>query len=527
MSIRALMHRSSSGPVRALCAAFVLTASFSSASAQIVFEPPVDSDGGNHAVRVLVGDVDGDRIPDALTAHEFFSVGDATLSRGLGGGAFGPPSSIALGEAGRELRHLADFDEDGDLDLLTIGGNVPPLNVAVLLGDGLGGFGPPLGINSNQKGPIDAEVGDFDGDDHLDVAILNEAVLFLPGDLVVVFGNGDGTFGRPVAVEASHFDGFSTEHVMRVGDTTGDGFDDITYSSSASFFTPTYVSNGDGTFTQATCGPGTCTPILDLAYELVDMNGDGRADAVTPDRILIAKPSGMFSAGQFIGSTFVPIAVGVGDFDGDGLPDVAVGRNGTFSETDPNETLGDVMVYRGLGDGTVDTAGVMVSHVAQPRWLAVADADVDGRQDIVAARFQNAGNSLSTLLNFTYAPGSAWLDLGNALPGSNGAPILLADGTLIVGEPYSVSLKNGLPNGAGKLFVGLTPLFAPFKQGVMVPRPDVFFGPVPLDATGSVSFGGAFPPGASGATIWLQWWLPESGGPVGWAASSGVRAQVP
>ncbi|MHC5210674.1 MAG: FG-GAP repeat domain-containing protein [Planctomycetota bacterium] len=314
---------------------------------------------------------------------------------------------------------------------------------------------------------------------------------------------------------------------MRVGDTNGDGFDDITYSSSASFFTPTYVSNGDRTFSQAPCGTGTCTPILDLDYELVDMNGDGRADVVTPERILLAKPSGMFTNSQFIGSDHVPFAVGVGDFDGDGLDDVAVGRNGTTTKTDPGQTLGDVVVYRGLGDGTVDLAGVTVSHVAQPRWIEVADVDGDGRQDVVAARFQDQANTLSALLNHTYGPGSPWLDLGHALAGSNGTPIMLAEGTLIAGEPYSIALANGLPGGLGKLFVGLAPIHAPFKQGVMVPRPDVFFGPVPLDVSGGVAFGGVFPPGASGATIWMQWWLPEAGGPVGWAASSGVQAQVP
>jgi hypothetical protein len=61
----------------------------------------------------------------------------------------------------------------------------------------------------------------------------------------------------------------------------------------------------------------------------------------------------------------------------------------------------------------------------------------------------------------------------------------------------------------------------------MVPTPAFIFGPALLDAGGAVEFAGLFPAGASGAEIWMQWWMPQAGGPAAWAASSGVRAQVP
>jgi hypothetical protein len=512
-------------PFRPLPSLAALCALPALAGAQLVFEPPLPSDGGPYAVRTLVADLDGDRFPDALTGHFLFGPGDVTLSRGSNDGAFGAPEPLDFGGAGRQPRRLADFDEDGRLDVLTIGGGVPPLNVAVLLGDGRGGFGPPLGLNSAHENPIDADVGDFDGDGHLDVVFFNEGFGFSAGSLEVVFGNGDGSFDAPVAVEASHFDGFAATHVMRVGDVTGDGLDDIVYTT-GSLSNPTWISQGDGSFHLAACA-GSCNPIIDRDFVLADMDGDGRQDAVTPRNILLATPEGTFQLSQFVGSAFVPFVVGVGDLDGDGLADVAVGRNGTASAQDPELTLGDVMVYRGLGDGTVQLPGVQVSHVAQPRWVAFADADLDGRTDLVVAKLQSGTDTLATLRNHTYAPDSPWLDVGHALAGGNGAPILLADGSLVGGEPCSVRLANGLPNGFAKLFIGLSPLFAPFKQGVMVPTPTLFLGPLPLDATGAIALAGLFPAGASGATLWMQWWLPHSGGPAGWAASSGVRAQVP
>ncbi|MHC5210675.1 MAG: FG-GAP repeat domain-containing protein [Planctomycetota bacterium] len=122
MSSRALVHVPADVKARPMRSVALLAALSFTASAQIVFEPPVDSDGGNHAVRVLLGDVDGDLVPDALVAREVSGVTAASISLGLGDGAFGRPSALALGGAGRRLRHLADFDEDGTLDLLTIGG---------------------------------------------------------------------------------------------------------------------------------------------------------------------------------------------------------------------------------------------------------------------------------------------------------------------------------------------------------------------------------------------------------------------
>jgi hypothetical protein len=71
-----------------------------------------------------------------------------------------------------------------------------------------------------------------------------------------------------------------------------------------------------------------------------------------------------------------------------------------------------VLVLRGLGDGTFQQPGVVVSHVPQPRGLAAADADLDGRPDLVVAEMRDAGDSLRVLLNHTYGVGSHFLDLG-------------------------------------------------------------------------------------------------------------------
>jgi hypothetical protein len=76
--------------------------------------------------------------------------------------------------------------------------------------------------------------------------------------------------------------------------------------------------------------------------------------------------------------------------------------------------------------------------------------------------------------------------------------------------------------------VGLAALNAPFKGGVMVPHPHLLNGPLPIGAEGRLVLAGLWPVGAPpGVSIWLQFWMPDAGGPVGLAASNAVQATLP
>ena len=77
-------------------------------------------------------------------------------------------------------RELGDFDGDGNLDLIGVGAG----NVAVLYGDGTGGFSR---VDSFDVGAArDTDVIDFDGDGLLDLVILSWAGF--PNVLRVVYG---------------------------------------------------------------------------------------------------------------------------------------------------------------------------------------------------------------------------------------------------------------------------------------------------------------------------------------------------
>jgi hypothetical protein len=509
--------------VAMVCGAAALLAGASGARGQVLFEPPIPSQGGLLAERILIGDVNEDGLPDAIVSHmQFLLLPVPGLALGLGDGSFAPPEAIPPLAVGARVRRLADFDADGHLDLLVVAGAnlAPPANASVLPGLGDGSFGPPVSINGSFQSPIDADVGDFDGDGALDAVVMNGMHAFSAGSIVVALGNGDGSFEPPITAVASIG---TIAGAVRTGDLDGDGLDDFVFTGASN---GVRLSLGGGSFVAPPCSP--CLTVTEPDLTVADLDLDGRDDVLTPLRSLRATPAGSLALVQALPATSTPASSGVGDLDGDGLPDAVIGRNVSPNLQVPGDPVGDVLALRGLGNGSFALPGVVVSHVPQPRALTVADVDLDGRLDVVAGSFLlQQTDTVRTLLNHSYGAGSPFLDLGYALSGSNGAPIQLAEGTLVAGEPFSFRLANGPAGGVAYHVVGVAQLAAAFKGGVMVPAPALVNGPLPLDAGGGITLAGPWPGGAEGLALWLQFWMPNAGGPKGFAASSGVRAQVP
>ena len=112
------------------------------------FLAPVDYTVGASPSVVKVGDFNGDAIPDLATLDT--GISSVSVLLGNGNGTFQPARSSLAGEwplAGSLA--VGDFNEDGKLDLATGGnyyagyGGSGVDDVIVLLGNGDGTFGPP------------------------------------------------------------------------------------------------------------------------------------------------------------------------------------------------------------------------------------------------------------------------------------------------------------------------------------------------------------------------------------------------
>ncbi len=151
----------------------------------------------------------------------------------------------------------------------------------------------------------------------------------------------------------------------------------------------------------------------------------------------------------------------------------------------------------------------------------------DGDGELLLVVTERNGNPTGRVLR---AVAENWVDLGNGLAGTHGLPVLAAWGTLVAGEPLSVSLTNALSDTTAELIVGFTELNAPFKGGVMVPdfHAPGFHLPLPTGPAGTIVIDDTWPAGVpSGFTTYLQYWVVDPAGPSGFAASQAVAGTTP
>ncbi|MEW6744597.1 MAG: hypothetical protein AB1486_17720 [Planctomycetota bacterium] len=121
-----------------------------------------------------------------------------------------------------------------------------------------------------------------------------------------------------------------------------------------------------------------------------------------------------------------------------------------------------------------------------------------------------------------------WSDLGYALAGTQGDPLLSGTGTLAPGSAVNLKLRSARPNTTATLIIGLLQVNIPFKGGYLVPSPDVIVAGLPTGALGELTLPGTWPSGIpSGLSIYFQYWIADPLGVQGFAASNGLAATQP
>lgn len=122
---------------------------------------------------------------------------------------------------------------------------------------------------------------------------------------------------------------------------------------------------------------------------------------------------------------------------------------------------------------------------------------------------------------------AAWYDLGNALAGATGNPVLTGDGTLKGGELVTLTLSNALPASSSALIVGFAQINAPFKGGTLVPSATIIIFGLPT-GVGTQVLSAPWPNGVpSRFSFYFQHWITDPAGPSGFSASNGLQAVTP
>lgn len=296
------------------------------------FQAPLVHAVGINPLSLVVGDFDENGIPD-LAVSDFSGL---EVFAGKGDGTFGKPTAYpGIGLAG--FIAAADFNGDGHTDLLVTGNDG---TAQLFLGIGDGTFRPALSVPIGTASAGAITVSDFNGDGNPDFAVADA----LSGKVNVMLGNGDGTFQAPVTylvTVGSPNSGISRAIVA--GDLNGDGKGDLAVYGPAIDTLSVLLGRGDGTFAAAkdyaTGGSGYGNTLA-----ITDFNGDGIADLAASGgltsavAVLLGNGDGSFQTVSYpVGNTGTPSQVAVstfalGDFNGDGRPDFAVGNmDGTWN----------------------------------------------------------------------------------------------------------------------------------------------------------------------------------------------------
>jgi len=287
---------------------------------------------------------------------------------------------------------IADLNRDGKPDI--IAARIDTGTVSVFLGDGRGGFarapGSPFMAGNN---PEDLAVGDFDEDSHLDVVVANHETSYL----TLLFGDGKGALA-PASQSRIPISSRPHPHGVEARDFNGDRHLDLAVESRDENAVLIYLGDGQGHFAQdskrLSVGRG---PYWKLRSG--DLNNDGKDDLVTTDNegssisIVYADRSGKFQPAKHIATAQAPFAIAIGDVNADRYPDLAVVHRRGDSKPD----LDALTVLLGRGNGVFVAAPQSPWNIGtSPTAIAIGDFDGDGIGDIAIASM--GSNNVTVLL---------------------------------------------------------------------------------------------------------------------------------
>ena len=398
-----------------LLAATLIACSVFPASAGAVSFFRNDVTVGTHPTSVAVGNFNGGP-PDLAVANE--GSDNVSILLGNGFGQFTAGTTVPVGDAPSSIV-AGQFNGDAftDLAIASVGND----NIAIKLGDGSGGFtGSGTVSTGTNSDPRAIATGDFNNDGKTDLISANQGA----STVSILLGDGMGGFatdGTPFNAGANGAANPVAIAVIQLGGTTmtPDTNLDALIASQTNDQVLSLMGDGNGEITGwGTNYSGSGVPGADpsaLAVGALNPSSPNPAFAAEPDMLIAnqgvdqvwpayGRTDGTaFDFGGVLATGDQPVAVALGDLDGDGDPDGISANMGGGTAT--------TILSDGVGGTSVDTSTAVGSS---PRAIATGDFDVDTKADVAVANFDS--NSISVLTSLQ--PGAPPPPAGNQPPAS-------------------------------------------------------------------------------------------------------------
>jgi len=378
--------------------------------------------GGATIYRALVGDVNGDKLPDVITIVQNAQSPTGsylTVRLGSGSGAVGSLIQTPVNFGANQFVLVGDVNGDGKADVLLVYAD----NVDVFLSNGDGSFASPQTYGTGINSPVAATLFDRQHRNILDLIVVGgtsqgngSSVLAgqgdgsFPSEQVAIFpaavtggvfadvdndgnldfvtnsgfypGSSNGSFGNAVTFQVSDGEnaGAVTPDAVAVADVNGDGKLDVVTANGNWNTVSVFLNHGNRQLVQS--GLSQWTGNNPVALTIADLNWDGKADLLVTNAaqsdldVLLGKGDGTFlspTPGFGVGGSPTTRAV-LADFYGDGNLDALVADNSA-----------SVVLARGFGDGTFGTA--FDSNIV----VAAGASNTNGAISIASGDFNNDG----------------------------------------------------------------------------------------------------------------------------------------
>lgn len=340
-------------------------------SGQFSFSDSVSFSGFFVYMDLKVGDFNEDGNPDLILGGLQPSQPDSLIIVfGDGSGGFGQMKRVEVGWQGLTAFDLADFNEDGHLDIVTTcPGSQPNTSRATLiLGDGAGGFAAPVVFEGGSNERY-VKALDVNGDGHSDLLIASTVGDTPPADFIgYLTGDGSGNFTQTAELIC-----VNRVNTLAAADLDGDGVSEIIAA------TPLGISLYGN---DATGFPEEAATIYtgeeQVQVKSADLNNDGLPDVVdvcskaNVCKIILSQGGGNFAAPANLITGNRPVDAAIADVNGDAIPDLLV----------VNRNDNTLSVFPGNGDGTFAAAqDYPVGNT--PIRVETADLNGDGYPDFL------------------------------------------------------------------------------------------------------------------------------------------------